>query len=87
MFAINKQDGYIVGVVAGVSAAKSNCTEAEYLAVREMLLHPPDAPDGHYYRLREDLSWELCQMPVPEISEEAGEGDYIAALQRMGVSL
>lgn len=85
MYAINKQAGYIVSIVAGVSAKNSNCTEQEYLAVREMLLHPPDAPDGHYYRLREDLNWELTAMP--EITEEAGEGDYIAALRKMGVTL
>lgn len=84
-YAINKVDGYITGAVAGVSGAISNCTEAEYRTVRQMLLHPPDAPDGHYSRLREDLSWELC--PMPEITEEATEGDYIAALAQMGVSL
>lgn len=87
MFLINKDGGYIIGVVAGVSAANSNATEEKYLEVREMLLHPPDAPDGHYYRLREDLEWEPCAEPVPEIPEEATEGDYIAALQRMGVAL
>ena len=84
-YAINKVGGYIAGAVAGVSAKNSNCTEAEYLAVRQMLMHPPDAPDGYYYRLREDLSWELCAMP--EITEEATEGDYIEALSQMGVSL
>lgn len=85
MYAINYDGGYIVGAVAGVSTANSNCTEAEYRAVREMLLHPPAAPEGYYSRLREDRQWELC--PMPEISEEAGEGDYIAALGEMGVAL
>ena len=84
-YAINYDNGYITGVVAGVSTANSNCTEAEYRAVREMLLHPPAAPDGHYYRLREDRQWELC--PMPEISPDATEGDYITALGEMGVAL
>ena len=74
MYAINKTDGYIVGVVAGVSTANSNATEAEYRTVKAMLLNPPPAPDGYYYRLREDLEWELFQLPeMPEIPEEATE--------------
>ena len=85
MYAINYDGGYIVGVVAGVSASNSNCTEAEYRETKAMLLNPPDALDGFYYRLREDLNWELC--PMPEIIEEATEGDYIAALAQMGVVL
>lgn len=87
MFAINYDNGYISGVVAGVGADISNCTEEEYQAVREMLLHPPDAPEGCYYRLREDLSWELAALPTAPADEEAGEGDYIAALREMGVSV
>lgn len=85
MYAINKENGYIVSIVAGVSAKNSNATETEYMAVRELLLHPPTAPDGFGYRLREDLKWELCAMP--EITEEATEGDYIASLRKMGVAL
>lgn len=82
---INTEYGYITGVVAGASAANANCTEAEYRQVRALLLAPPDAPEGFYYRLREDREWELH--PAPEIAEEATEGDYIAALTEMGVSL
>lgn len=78
MYAINYDGGYIVGVVAGVSAKNSNCTEAEYRAVREMLLHPPAAPDGHYYRLREDRQWELC--PMPEISGEISDTEALAII-------
>lgn len=85
MYAINKMDGYIVGVVAGVSAANSNATEQEYRNVKALLLNPPTAPEGYFYRLRENLEWELTQMP--EIHEDAGEADYIAALAEMGVSL
>lgn len=87
MYAINKEVGYIIGVVAGVSAANSNATEEEYRAVREMLLSPPAAPEGYCYRLQEDLEWELCAEPVPEIPEEATEADYIAALGALGVVL
>lgn len=83
-FRIDTEDGYITGVVAGVSAANANCTGEEYQAVRAMLLAPPDAPEGQYYRLREDRTWELTE--EQEIDPEAGEDDYIAALAEMGVT-
>lgn len=86
MFAINTDGGYIVGIVAGVSAKNSNATEDEYLAVKAMLTNAPDAPEGYTYRLREDLEWELCSMAVPEI-QEATEDDYIDALTELGVLL
>lgn len=82
-YRINIEDGYITGVVAGVSAANANCTEEKYQTVRDLLLAPPDAPEGHYYRLTEALEWEL--QAEPEIDPEAGEADYIAALTEMGV--
>lgn len=84
-YRISREDGYITGVVAGVSAANANCTEEEYQQVKALLLSPPDAPEGFYYRLREDREWELH--PAPEIAEEATEDDYIAALTEMGVGL
>ena len=87
MYRINKADGYVVGVVSGVDAANSNATEEEFLAARSLLLSPPVAPDGHVYRLRENLEWELCAMVVPEIQAEATEADFIAALGELGVAL
>ena len=75
MYAINKQNGYIIGVVVGVDPCNSNATEAEYLAVKSMLLNQPKAPDGFYYRLTESFEWELCEMPT--IEEEATEEDMV----------
>lgn len=85
MYAINKEGGYIVSVVAGVSAANSNATEEEYLAVKSLLTNAPPAPDGFYYRLTESLEWELCLLPT--IEEEASEADYRNALREMGVEV
>lgn len=77
-YAINYDGGYITGVVAGVSAANSNCTEAEYRETKAMLLNPPDAADGFYYRLREDLEWELTE--APEISGEISDAEALAII-------
>lgn len=83
MYLVNKQDGYICGVVAGVGIEISNITEAEYTEIKAVLENAPTAPDGFYYRLKENLEWELYELP--EIEEEATEQDYIAALKQLGV--
>ena len=65
-YAVNKEDGYIHGVVVGVSAENANCTEEEYSKIKGILENAPTAQDGYYYRLRDNLQWELCEMPVEE---------------------
>lgn len=84
-YAINKEDGYIHGIVKGVSQENSNCTEAEYNQVMETFKNAPTAPEGFYYRLTENLEWELCEMPT--IEETATETDYQEALESLGVNL
>lgn len=64
---INKEDGYIHSVVRGVSEANSNCTKEEYDKVKAILENAPTAPDGYYYRLKENLEWELCKLDLDEI--------------------
>lgn len=80
-YRINAEDGYIHGVVKGVNSA--NCTEEEYNHVRGIIESAPTAPDGFYYQLKENLEWELCEMPI--IEEEAVETDYQSALEDLGV--
>lgn len=78
MYAIIREGGYITGTVAGVAPAHSNCTEAEFMMVRDMLRHPPNAPEGFYPRLREELAWEMCE--VPEISGEISDTEALAII-------
>ena len=52
MYRINIEDGYIHGVVKGVNPELSNCTEADYERVNDILMKFPTAPDGFYYRLK-----------------------------------
>lgn len=84
-YQINKENGYIHSIVKGVIAENANCTEAEYFAVKETLDNVPTAPEGFYYRLTENLEWELCEMPT--IEETATETDYQEALESLGVNL
>lgn len=62
-------DGYIVSV--GTSkVGNGNSTEHEYNEILSALRNAPIAPTGYGYRLREDLTWELYELPVVEISDE-----------------
>ena len=65
-YRINIEDGYIHGVVKGVSAENANCTEAEYEKIKDILMNAPIAPNGFYYRLKDNLEWELCELNIEE---------------------
>lgn len=82
-YRINAEDGYIHGVVKGVNAENANCTENEYNHIKSIIENTPIAPEGFYYRLKENLEWELCEMPI--IEEMATEEDYQSALESLGV--
>lgn len=62
----NIEDGYIHGVVQGVSPENSNITEEEYNHIKEIIKNAPSAPEGFYYRLKENLEWELCELKKGE---------------------
>ena len=85
MYQKNTENGYIVSIVKGVSVG--NITEAEYQAIMDIIRNKPTAEQGYDYRLREDLTWELYQLPEPEpeADEEATEADYLASLAELGV--
>ena len=82
-YRVNKEDGYIHGVVQGVNSENSNITEEEYNHIKGILENAPSAPDGFYYRLKENLEWELCELP--SIEATATEADYQSALESLGV--
>lgn len=86
MYLVNKENGYIHSVVSGVSAANSIITEAEYIEIKTIIENMPTAPSGFGYRLKENLEWELYELPEePERELEATEQDYIEALEQLGV--
>ena len=62
----NIEDGYIHGVAVGVDAENANCTEEEYLQIKQIIENTPTSPDGFYYRLKENLEWELCEILIIE---------------------
>lgn len=88
MFAVIKNDGYIQGIASGRQVGGEVISEAEYHRIKAVLLNTPKAPPGYTYRLREDLEWELVELPpAPDVPEEATPDDLINALRDMGVSV
>lgn len=80
MYQKNIENGYIVGIVKGVS--DGNISEEEYNTILDIIHNKPTAEQGFDYRLLEDLTWELYQLPEPEpeADEEATEADYLASI-------
>lgn len=77
-------NGYIIAVGSGSGGME--ITEAEYNNLLAVIRNKPIAPDGYDYRLREDLEWELVELPpMPIEDEEATTEDYEAALAELGV--
>ena len=86
MYQKNTENGYIVSLVKGVS--NGNITEEEYNTILAVIRNKPALPDGYDYKLREDLTWELYELPPapPPEDEDATEGDYKQALNALGVN-
>lgn len=75
---------YLIAV--GHGSGGTEITEAEYSNLLEVIHNKPNAPDSYDYRLREDLEWELYELPIiPTEDEEATTEDYEAALTEVGV--
>lgn len=80
------EDGYLVSV--GTGADGTEITVDEYAALLKTIQDGPTPPEGYGYRLKEDLTWELYELPVVEPGEEeAAEEDYAAALAEFGVTV
>ena len=82
---ITKNDGYIVAF----GKAETEESTEEYIRLTEVMKSKPIAESGFDYRLKEDLTWELFELPVSEETPEATEAteaDYISALEDLGVN-
>lgn len=78
-------DGYILSV--GIGLIGEEITESEYNTILEIVRNKPAAQDGYDYKLTNSLEWELYEMPLLEVEEEATVTDYQNALSEMGVEV
>lgn len=58
-------------VSVGTGFGNTEISEEEYNGIMSVIHNRPIPQDGYAYRLREDLTWELYELPpVEEIEEE-----------------
>lgn len=55
-------------IIAGVGTdyGEIEITEAEYNEILDLIRNKPKAEIGYDYRLKTDLTWELCELPIVE---------------------
>lgn len=78
---VYKNNGYIYGV-------SDKPIDKESIKIYEVIKSKPTPPNGYDYRLKEDLTWELFELPQSTetpTENEATEADYISALEDLGV--
>ncbi len=63
MYQLNTDNGYIVSIVK--NAENGNITEEKYNEIEEVIKNRPNEPNGYCYKLKTDLTWELCKLPEP----------------------
>lgn len=62
------ENGYIV--LVGIDCGGKEITEQEYNTIMQIIHNKPIPESGYDYRLKENLEWELCEMPTEgDISE------------------
>lgn len=59
---ITKNEGYIVAF----GKAETEVETDEYILLKEVVKSKPTPPIGYDYRLKEDLTWELFELPISE---------------------
>lgn len=58
------ENGYLIAIGTGVGGIE--ITEEEYNSILAHIRSCPEAPEGYGYRLKEDLTWELYELPIVE---------------------
>lgn len=71
-------DGYLVAV--GNGSGGTEITADEYAELLNIIRNKPSAESGFDYRLREDLEWELYEIPTTEEEAQGYTAEQLAEL-------
>jgi hypothetical protein len=72
------ENGYLTAIGKGYDGIE--ITEAEYNELLELIRNRPTADAGYDYLLKEDLTWELVEVPVVEPTDEEISGDELLTM-------
>ena len=70
------ENGYLVGI--GTGAGGIEITAEEYESLLNHIQNKPIAESGYDYRLKEDLTWELYELPI--VPEEEISSDELMTM-------
>lgn len=70
------EDGYLTAIGTGNGGIE--ITEEEYNSLLEHIRNKPEAEEGYGYRLKEDLTWELYELPI--VPEEEISSDELMTM-------
>lgn len=72
------ENGYIVAIGAG--PGNEEITKEEHGEILSLIKSKPTAEAGYGYRLKEDLTWELVEVPVVETEDDEISGDELLSM-------
>lgn len=72
------ENGYIVAI--GTGPGNEEITAEEHSEILSLIKSKPTAEAGYDYRLKEDLTWELVEVPVVETEDEEISGDELLTM-------
>lgn len=78
------ENGYIY--LIGTNCGGQEITEQEYNTIMQVIRNKPKSKDGYDYKLKENLEWEIVELPIFVEEETATETDYQSALESLGVN-
>lgn len=58
----NIENGYLIAI--GTGAGCIEITKEEYESILSHINNKPEAEEGYDYKLKEDLTWELYELPI-----------------------
>lgn len=56
-------------ISVGEGVGETQITDEEYDRIIETVKNKPSAPSGYMYRLLDDLTWEMVELPEPDEPE------------------
>lgn len=69
------EDGYIVAIATGADGEE--IAKEEYDEIMSIIRNKPTAESGYDYKLKEDLTWELVEVPEVEPTDDEISGDEL----------
>jgi hypothetical protein len=72
------KDGYIIAIGKGYGGIELTATE--YSELLELIRNKPEADAGYDYWLKEDLTWELVEVPIIDPTDEEISGEELLTM-------